>query len=153
MKSRARPLVLGTQATSRIGYERDRDYYVLNHPCPGADCTLSVTYGTTGPSPVSFTYQVILADNGNLVAGWPADPMTRKAVNDKVPDTVFAGAGSGQCFYASKKFTGPYYFFVSDLLKYGGPKRDIGTTYTFTVNKIMDGCSDACKAAPFNCGS
>ncbi len=153
MKTRAKKIVLGTAYTSKIGYERDRDYYVLDHPCPMADCTLSVTYGTSGPSPVYFTYQVQVADGGKLVAGWPAEPMTRLASNPRVTDTVFGGLGGSDCFYASKRFAGPYYFWVSDLLKGGGPKWDIGTTYSFTVNKVMDGCSTLCKQAPFNCGT
>ena len=140
-------ITLGQTITSRIGYERDQDFYVLDHPCPGADCTLSVTYSTSKDSGVLFTYQVEV--DGKLIAGWPAAPATRPDTIPKVNDTVF-GDGVSSCFFASKKQTGPYLFWVADLLK-GGPKWDVGTSYSFTVRKVMDGCSDLCKNM-FGCG-
>ncbi|MCS6914195.1 MAG: hypothetical protein RMK29_04555 [Myxococcales bacterium] len=140
-------IMLGETVTSRIGYERDQDFYVFDHPCPGADCTLSVTYSTSQPSRVYHTYQVEV--DGRLVAGWPAPPAVRGTA-PQVTNEVF-GDGVHTCFYASRHNRGPFFLWVSDLLR-GGPLWDQDTTYTFTIRKVQDGCSDLCRKAPYNCG-
>lgn len=140
-------IALDQTVTSRIGYERDQDFYVLDHPCPGADCTLSITYSTSQASRVYHTFQV--EGDGRTVAGFPAAPAMRGTA-PKIDPTVF-GDGVTTCFYASKGITGPYYLWVSDLLK-GGPLWDQDTTYSFTVRKVQDGCSALCAQAPYNCG-
>ena len=127
-------IALDQTVTSRIGYERDQDFYVLDHPCPGADCTLSITYSTSQASRVYHTFQV--EGDGRTVAGFPAAPAMRGTA-PKIDSTVF-GDGVTTCFYASKGITGPYYLWVSDLLK-GGPLWDQDTTYSFTVRKVQDG--------------
>lgn len=148
-KGRAHKIKLDTDYTGHIAYDRDADFYVFDHPCPGRDCTLSVTYSTTGRSPMYFTYRAQPEDGPGLVAAWPADPMPRQGLYDQVTGAVFGGEGTDTCFYASKRFKGPYYLWVSDSLR-GGPKWDPGVGYTFRVH-AMDGCSDLCKTK-FMCG-
>lgn len=138
---------LGAAVTSRIGYERDQDFFVFDHPCPGMDCTLEVSYSTSKASPVYFTYQVEV--DGKLWAGWPAAPATRLDQAPQVPPTVF-GDGVTTCLFAAKGQTGPFLLWVSDLAK-GGFKWDASASYSFTVTKKMDGCSDLCKTK-FGCG-
>jgi hypothetical protein len=134
-----------------IAYEGDKDFYKFNHPCPGKDCTLSVKYYADGLSPVYFTYQVQPADGG-IIAGWPQEPAMRKAQNPDFGMAVF-GDGVTTCFYAPHQYNGPFYLWVSDLLKQGGPKWDFGTKYHFLIHKEMDGCSDFCKKPQFKCGT
>src|SRR5262249_41228724 len=124
--------------TSHIGYERDQDFYVFDHPCPGADCTLKVTYSSSQESRVFFTYQVEV--DGNLIAGWPA---ARPRTMPQLTNGTFGGTdadNTNTCFFASKRKTGPFFLWVSDLLM-GGPLWDEDTSYTFTVSKVQDGCS------------
>jgi hypothetical protein len=143
-------ITLGQTVTAKIAYERDQDFYVLDHPCPGADCTLAVDYASsTDRSPVYFTYQFENQD-GRLLAGWPATPMMRQAMAPRQSGRF--GDGDGNCLFASKGFRGPFFLWVADWVGQGGPKWDLDATYTFTVRKVMDGCSAACRAAPFNCG-
>lgn len=139
---------LGAAVTGRIGYERDQDFFVFDHPCPGMDCTLEVSYSSNKATPVYFTYQIEV--DGKLWAGWPAPPATRLDQAPQVPDTLF-GDGTNTCLFAAKNQTGPFLLWVSDLVK-GGPKWDQSASYTFTVRKKMDGCSDLCKTK-FACGT
>lgn len=140
---------LGAPRTSAIRYERDVDYYVFDHPCPGADCTLSATYSTSAASPVYFTYEMLNA-GGKTLAAWPAAPMPRMPMAPRVPDTVF-GDGVNTCLFAAKDQGTKLYIKVADLLAQGGPLWDLNATYTFTLRKVQDGCSDLCKNK-FGCG-
>ena len=112
---------------------------------------------TSQASRVYYTYQVEV--DGALIAGWPAErprPMPPMAPTLQSTNGTFGGADTDMpapttCFFASKRKTGPYFLWVSDLLK-GGPLWDQDTSYTFTVSKAQDGCSTICKQVPFNCG-
>ncbi|MGF1465130.1 MAG: hypothetical protein ACFCGT_03265 [Sandaracinaceae bacterium] len=115
-----------------IGYENDLDWFVYDHPCPGADCMVAVHYEVDG-GPVEhflalytgsrqwFTFELGQGASGTFGGLDPDD----------------------QCVYAYFEHSQPYYVLVRDIAE---PSRDwqAEQTYRVCIERAADGCQAPC---------
>jgi hypothetical protein len=138
-KTKALKVTLGQAVTGHISYEGDQDWYVLDHPCPNADCNLAVSFSASGSCPggtngsgLEMVYG-LHKDDGDPWFAFPQAP---------TPSQSGSYGGSAQCLYA---FAGDgaknYFISVSDLKHNNW---SWGCQYSFTVTKTADGCNAPC---------
>jgi hypothetical protein len=138
-KAKAGKITLGQAVSGYISYEGDQDWYVLDHPCPGNDCNLAVSFKASGSCPsgangggLELVY-TLHKDDGEGWFAFPQAPTAGQSGSYGYP---------GQCLYAFAKHKGDpaYYFSVSDY-KHNSWSWDC--QYQFTVTKT-DGCNAPC---------
>jgi hypothetical protein len=136
-KKKGLKIVLGTWYTGYISYEGDQDWYLFDHPCPGADCNLQVNYRTNGSCPagtggsgLEFVY-VLAHRDGDPWFSFPENP---------APNLTGSYGGASQCLYGFAGDSG-YYFYVTDY-KHNSWSWDC--SYSFQIVKTADGCNAPC---------
>jgi hypothetical protein len=155
-KKKAIKVAAGQTVTGYISYEGDQDWYVFDHPCPGADCNFSLTYKTTGSgcptgangAGLEFVYE-IRRDDGDTFWGIPAESKLQSGQ----PSQYATGAYGypTECMYALKGDTGSpysYYLVVSDY-KHNSWSWDCG--YSVTISAMTAGCNAPCKVVNGYC--
>jgi hypothetical protein len=94
-----------------ISYEKDKDWFLMNNPCPGGECTMTANFRTTGSGcptgsgkdgGLEFVYE-LLRSNGDTKDRFPGSPSVGQS-------GTFGG--SSKCWLS--RGGGDYIFTVSD---------------------------------------
>jgi hypothetical protein len=124
----------GGCVTGRLSYERDRDWFVLLNPCPGANCTFSVDYNVAAGPVEAYVF----ADGGwdNLT---DLDPEADAANNSARSGSL---GGTGDCLPSNRNLGNPMYIVVRDI----DLNRDFDADQTYSVcfSGIRTGCNSPC---------
>lgn len=124
----------GTCVTGTLSYERDRDWFVLPNPCPGTNCTFSVSYDVDAGPVEAYVYASGAWDNlTNL------DPEADAASN---PARSGSLGGSGDCLPSNSNLDDPIYIVVRDM----DLNRDFSADQSYSVcfSGITAGCGAPC---------
>lgn len=134
-----------------ISYEGDQDWYILEHPCKGADCSLRVDWTSTCPAASDFKqlelFFQIRYDN-DAASQWFAFP--NYAAKEVTPASNMSYGIPNQCLFLYNDYDKErYYLTVSD---WGNNFYSTSCSYSFSITKT-DGCAAPCqmKYTPARC--
>jgi hypothetical protein len=142
-------VTLGSPMTGYLSYEGDQDWYVLDWPCTGGECTLSASFSYTGNCAgvkgSKDTDGDKIVDDGLEFAfalRWskPKDKEDDGDMKDSFPKNPTTGSGGSfgggsNCWLLRN--TGTYLFSVTDM---GHNVWSWDCGYTITISKHVDGC-------------
>ena len=145
----------GQPVTGYISYEGDDDWYSFQHPCPGLDCALSITWIQPGPSPVQVAFFMLDQDLRTVHESFAYSGGATTSLVAPVMSS-FDNQDCTKCSFASSTQTngdgGPpyiYYMRVTDVTEKHWDFGAGGTgQYSFTITKGPNTCPTACSYYP-----
>jgi hypothetical protein len=145
----------GQPVTGYISYQGDDDWYSFQHPCPGKDCALSITWTQPGPSPVQVAFFMLDNDLNTVHESFAYSAGATTALMNPVMSS-FDNQDCTKCSFASSTQTngdgGPpyiYYMRVTDRTEKHWDFSSVNTgEYSFTITKGADTCPTACSYYP-----
>ncbi len=120
----------GNMITGYLSYENDVDWFKYDHPCPGADCMMRVTY-QIGAGPSAHRVFIYRGD-GQTFASFDAAAGASGS---------YGGLTAGdQCFYAYQRHPSTYYMSVRSV--FDGMRRTYSPEqpYRFCIEVTANSC-------------
>jgi hypothetical protein len=136
-------ITAGVPVTGKLLYAGARGWYWLDHPCPGSDCTFTLTYsaGPNCPSNLQFMYTLHFNDGEDFFS-FPKNSQPGMSGSYGPPN---------QCLFARQEDGNEAYCLsVSDS---GSDGWSSECAYTFTVSKPTMGCSSPCLMVGSYCSA
>lgn len=137
----ATPASWGGCISGRLSYERDQDVFLIPHPCPGTNCTLSMSY-ELGSGPVEI-YSTTRSAWDNLT---DLDPDSDSASNSSRSGSL---GGAGDCLPANTRINDELQIVVRDI----EINRDwsVDQTYRICFDTPTAGCNAPCVDVGGDC--